>query len=153
MIPFAICSVATPTMREAWVLPGACLRLSQETRVILRPLWRAWFSSCSFATSSTRFGSMEFTRMLWTKTSYVSSAMLHDCPKRAVHDLSCSRAALVRSPVRNRRRSPLGSFLTATTSFPSGRSCCILCMISSFGKFCAFFLSSGSEMRMVSSGP
>lgn len=80
-------------------------------------------------------------------------AMLHVFPKQAVQDLSCSKVALVRSLVRNRRRSPLGSFLTATTSLPSDRSCCILCMIASFGRLCTFFLPSASEMRMVSSGP
>jgi hypothetical protein len=81
------------------------------------------------------------------------SAILLDFPKQVVQDLSCSKAALVRSLVRNRRRSPLGSFLTATTSLPLGRSCCIFCMIASFGKICTFFLSSVSKMRMVSSGP
>jgi hypothetical protein len=81
------------------------------------------------------------------------SAILHDCPKQAIQDLSCSRATLVRSLVRKRRRSPLGNFLTATTSLPSGRSCCIFCMNASFGRLRTFFLSSVSEMRMVSSGP
>jgi hypothetical protein len=81
------------------------------------------------------------------------SAILHDCPKQAVQDLSCSKATLVRSLVRNRRRSPLGSFLTATTSLPSGRSCCIFYMIASFSRLCTLFLSSVSEMRIVSSGP
>jgi hypothetical protein len=153
MIQLAICSVATPTIREPCVLPGACPRLSQESLVILRPSWRAWFSSCSLATSSARLGSIESTRMLWTRTLYMFSAILHDFPKQAVQDLSCSKVALVRSLVRNRRRSLLGSFLTATTSLPSGRSYCILFMIASFGRLCTLFLSSVSEMRMVSLGP
>jgi hypothetical protein len=148
-----ICSVANPTIREPCVLPRACPRLSQESLVILRPSWRAWFSSCSLAMSSARLGSIESTRILWTRTLCVFSAILHDCPKQAVQDLSCSKAALVRSLVRNRRRSPLGSFLTATTSLPSGCSCCIFCMIASFGRLCTLFLSSVSEMRIVSSGP
>jgi hypothetical protein len=65
MVQLAICSVATPTIREPCVLPGACPQLSQESLVILRPSWRAWFSSCSLATSSARLGSIEFTLMLW----------------------------------------------------------------------------------------
>jgi hypothetical protein len=84
-------------------------------------------SSCSLAIFSARPGSIESTRTLWTSTLCIFSAMLHDCPKHAVQDFSCSRAALVRSLVKNRWRSLLGSFLTATTSFPLGRSCCILC--------------------------
>jgi hypothetical protein len=153
MIQLAICSVATPTIRDPCVLPEACTWLSHESLVILRPSWRAWFSSCSLATSSARLGSIESTRMLWTRTFYMFSAILHDCPKQAIQDLSYSRATLVRSLVRKRRRSPLGSFLTATTSLLLGRSYCIFCMIASFGKICTFFLSSVSEMRMVSSGP
>jgi hypothetical protein len=54
--------------------------------------------------------------MLSTRTLYAFFAILHDCPKQAVQDLSCGRAALVRSPFRNGRRSPLGSSLIATTS-------------------------------------
>jgi hypothetical protein len=30
--------------------------------------------------------------MLWTRTLYMFSAILHDCPKQAVQDRSCSRA-------------------------------------------------------------
>jgi hypothetical protein len=74
-------------------------------------------------------------------TLYMFSAILHDCPKQAVQDLSCSKAALVRSLVRNRRRSPIGSFLTATISLSSSRSCRIVGIIASFGRLCTLFLS------------